>query len=175
MDTQVILLKKIWKIGLVAIATGALVFAALFVNLRNVSACESWDEGEEYYEEDGCYEDEETCDSCGGSTNINNNVNKNVNVNKQEQNQENDQTVDITVTNTTEVESATVSSGKVPLKQPETGVGVLGFASMFSVAPIGYLLTRYGRGRIIKSRREENLARVGKDLVDTRGDKSLDA
>src|SRR3989344_6400533 len=91
-----------------------------------------------------------------------------VNVNV-EQKQENNQTVNVTVP---EVKSAAVSS--VPVKQPDTGVGVLGMASMAGAGPLGLLLARYGRGRIT-AKKEENLAEIALGLAKKRLDKGQEA
>lgn len=90
--------------------------------------------------------------------------NQEVNV---EQNQENNQTVNITV-------PAVAGASTVPVKQPETGVGVLGMASMAGAGPLGLALARYGRGRI-RAKKEENLAEEAFNLVAKRQGKSRDA
>ncbi len=108
----------------------------------------------------------------GGDVNVdvdvdneNNNENNNENTNEQEQsqdvdvNQENNQTVNIT----TNVPPA-VAGAKVPLEQPETGVSVLGTISMASAAPIGFVLSRFSRGRV-KARKEENFSEIARSLV----------
>lgn len=88
-------------------------------------------------------------------------VNVNVNVN---QTQENNQTVNVTG------QVAGVST--VPVKQPETGVGVLGMASVAGAGPLGLLLARYGRGRIL-GKKEEDLTSIASDIVaDRLGKKS---
>ena len=83
-------------------------------------------------------------------------VNVNVNVN---QTQENNQTVNVAG------QVAGVST--IPLKQPETGVGVLGMASMVSAGPLGLALARYGRGRIV-AKKEEDLTSIASDIVSDR-------
>src|SRR3990167_1418708 len=100
----------------------------------------------------------------GQSQEQNQDVNVDVDV---EQKQENNQTVNITVP---EVKAAVTS---VPAKQPETGVGVLGMASMAGVGPLGLLLARYGRGRIVGKKDEENLSEIGFNLTEERRDKNL--
>ena len=102
----------------------------------------------------------------GQSQEQNQDVNVDVDV---EQKQENNQTVNITVP---EVKAAVTS---VPAKQPETGVGVLGMASMAGVGPLGLLLARYGRGRRTIARQEENLAVMAHSLVGARLGKGLKA
>lgn len=77
----------------------------------------------------------------GGNTNINTNENKQ----EQTQTQINNQTVNITVNQATA--SGQVLS-KTIVKQPETGVGVLGFATMLTSAPVGLFLARFRKGRI---------------------------
>jgi len=106
------------------------------------------------------------CVTCGGDTNTNTNTNNN----NQEQNQtqNNNQTVNVTQNAT----QPAVTTAAVPVKQPETGPGVLGLATMFSAAPLGLALARYGRGRVITSRKEENLAGIAKSLVESRQSKN---
>lgn len=103
--------------------------------------------------------------------NSNENENNNENNNEQDQsqnqdvdvNQENNQTVNIT----TNIPPA-VAGAKVPLKQPETGVSVLGTVSMASAAPVGFALSRFGRGRVIARKKEENLSELASNLVEGR-------
>ena len=83
----------------------------------------------------------------------------NVNV---EQHQENNQTVNVTG------QVAGVST--VPVKQPETGVGVLSMVSVAGAGPFGLLLARYGRGRIV-AKKEEDLASIASDIIKDRLDK----
>src|SRR3990167_4661709 len=90
----------------------------------------------------------------------------NVNVNV-EQKQENNQTVNVTV-------PAVAGTSTVPVKQPDTGVGVLSMASMAGAGPLGLLLARYGRGRIVAAK-EENLAEEAFGLVQKREGKDSDA
>lgn len=78
----------------------------------------------------------------------------------QTQTQNNNQTVNVTVPQ--------VAGVKAPTKLPETGVGVLGLFTMFSAAPLGVLLTRYGRGRMFTAKREEDLSEVASELVSER-------
>ncbi len=92
-----------------------------------------------------------------GGINITNN---NTNNNSQSQTQNNNQTVNVTAT-------GSVAGASVPVKQPETGASVLGLASMFSAAPFGLALSRYGRGRLI-GKREEDISEVANGLVEKR-------
>ncbi len=93
--------------------------------------------------------------------NVNNNTNNNSN--NQSQTQTNNQSVNITNTSVT---PAVAGVTTVPLKTPDTGVGVLGLASMFSAAPIGLALTRFGRGRInMKKKEEVELGALAQGLV----------
>ena len=85
----------------------------------------------------------------------------------QSQTQNNNQTV--TVTNT--VSQPAVQVTKVPVKQPETGVGVLGMLSMFTAAPFGVILSRYGRGRLV-GKREEELSETASNLARARAKKT---
>lgn len=100
----------------------------------------------------------------GQSQEQNQEVNVDVNV---EQKQENNQTVNITVP---QVQAAAVTG--VPVKQPDTGVGVLGMASMAGAGPLGLLLARYGRGRAV-GKREEDLSEIGFNLTEKRKEKNL--
>ena len=43
---------------------------------------------------------------------------------------------------------------------------------MFSAAPLGLVLSRYGRGRVATGRKEENLAGIAKGLVESRQGKN---
>ena len=86
---------------------------------------------------------------------------------KVEQKQENNQTVNVTA-------PAVAGTSTVPVKQPDTGVGVLGMASMAGAGPLGLLLARYGRGRIVAAK-EENLAEEAFGLVQKRQGKDSDA
>src|SRR3990167_9186905 len=79
----------------------------------------------------------------GGNINI---TNENNNTNTNTQNQ------------TVNVSGGTVAGASVPLKQPETGVSVLGMASIMGAAPVGFALSRFGRGRSVVGKREESLA-----------------
>lgn len=92
----------------------------------------------------------------------------NVNVNV-EQKQENNQTVNVTVP---EAKVAGVST--VPVKQPDTGAGVLGMASMAGAGPLGLLLARYGRGKLT-AKNEENLAEIAHGLAEKRQGKNQEA
>ena len=91
-------------------------------------------------------------------------VNVNVDVN---QTQENNQTVNVTVP---QAKVAGVST--VPVKQPDTGAGVLGMASMAGAGPLGLLLARYGRGRVV-GKRDEDLSEIGFNLTEKRKEKNL--
>lgn len=99
--------------------------------------------------------------SPGESINITNNNNNN-NTNNNTQNQ----TVNVT---------GTVAGVSVPAKQPETGVSVLGLTSMAGAAPIGYLLSRFGRGRITNGKKEESLEEVAMGIFTKRSGKNQDA
>lgn len=80
----------------------------------------------------------------------------------QTQTQNNNQTVNVTNSIPT-VAGATF----VPRKSPETGVSVLGLTSMVGAGPVGFALSRFGRGRAIK--KEEDLEEVAMNLVTRRG------
>lgn len=81
----------------------------------------------------------------GGDTNVNNNSNN------QSQDQDNNQTVNINVSNSGSVQGASTIT-----ESPETGVSVLGMASMFGAAPFGFILSRYGKGRIAKKKEDQS-------------------
>lgn len=83
--------------------------------------------------------------------------------NNQTQTQENNQTVNITVES-----SGQVLGAKVPQVQPETGVSVLGLVTMGAVAPLGIALARFGRGRMVNGKPEENLENIASNLVKER-------
>src|SRR3989344_3532574 len=94
----------------------------------------------------------------------------------QTQNNNQNQTVNVTNTNTNTVNVPEVKGVSVPLKQPETGVSVLGLASMFSAAPVGLALSRFGKGRkVVGKREDESLAEIAFGLVGRRSGKSKDA
>lgn len=181
METQIELLKKIWKFGLVSLITLIVSLTGFFLSFRGTGAtvlasCSS-DHSSEWDGDEDCDEESpsplpsptpSTCETCGGSTNTN--TITNTNENNQEQKQENNQTVNVTVSQP-EVEG--VETVAVPVKQPETGVSVLGLASMFGAGPAGLLLARHGRGRLERSKEEENLAKIGRNLVFRRGRKAV--
>lgn len=132
----------------------------------------------------------------GGSTNVTNNDNDNENENEnenentnsqkqnqennqnqdndQENDQENNQTVNVTQ-NVTTGGTGTVAGTSTGLKQPETGLGVLGTTSMFGALPVGFALSRFGRGRIGAKREEESLSEIGSNLVESRKANGQDA
>lgn len=83
--------------------------------------------------------------------------------------QNNNQTVNITNP------APAVAGIKVPVKQPETGVSVLGLASIAGAAPVGFALSRFGRGRAIGKREEESLGEFAKGLIGLRSGKSKKA
>lgn len=91
------------------------------------------------------------------NTNNNNNTNNNTNNNN------------INISTGTTAATTTVAS--VPVKQPETGVGVAGLATMFSAAPLGVVMSRYGKGRLFaKKQEEDSLSEIASDLVNSRKD-----
>ena len=94
---------------------------------------------------------------------------------QQTQNNEQNQTVNVTNTNTNTVNVPAVAGASVPLKQPETGVSVLGMASMMGAAPVGFALSRFGRRRSVVGKREESLAEIAFGLVNRRLGKNQDA
>src|SRR3989344_134490 len=94
--------------------------------------------------------------AAGGDNNNNNNNNNDIDIDI-----DNNQTQTVNV-------SGGVTTASVPVKQPETGVGVLGMTAMFGAAPLGLALSRYGRGRLMTTRKEEDLAEIANGLVNTR-------
>lgn len=93
----------------------------------------------------------------------------------QSQSQSQSQTQNNTQTQTVNVTTAAAPAPQVAgvKKQPETGVGVLGMAAMFSAAPIGLVLARYGRGRIHAKRDEELIVTANSIFSDRQSKKSL--
>lgn len=98
--------------------------------------------------------------AAGGDNNNNNNNNNDIDIDI-----DNNQTQTVNV-------SGGVTTASVPVKQPETGVGVLGMTAMFGAAPLGLALSRYGRGRLMTTRKEEDLAEIANGLVNTRRGKN---
>ena len=98
----------------------------------------------------------------GGDTTIINNNNSQ----SQSQTQNNNQSQTVNVVSPT----PTVAGTKIPLKTPDTGVGVLGMATLFGSAPIGYALSRYGRGRMI-GKKEETVDEIASGIFETRKSK----
>ena len=94
---------------------------------------------------------------------------------QQTQNNEQNQTVNVTNTNTNTVNVPEVRGASVPLKQPETGVSTLGMASMMGAAPVGFALSRFGRGRSVVGKREESLGEIAFGLVNKRLGRNQDA
>jgi len=96
----------------------------------------------------------------------------------QNQDQEQNQDVDVNVSqnnnqtvNITNPAPPAVAGVKVPLKQPDTGVSVLGTSLMAGAAPVGFALSRFGRGRIVGKREEETLGEFANGIVTRRGKK----
>lgn len=81
---------------------------------------------------------------------------------RQEQTQNNNQTVNVTV-------GGAIAGVKAPAEAPETGVSVLGLTSMFGAGPVGYALSRFGKGRVSAKKEEENLSETALGLVKGRG------
>ena len=186
MTNQINALKNIWKVGIIALAFSAIVAFTLIFYTKGVFASNdsndcTYEESEDDngHEDWDCDEEEESSPTPapqggqeqgqsqdqGQSQEQKQKTEVNVNV---EQKQENNQTVTVTAP---EVKSFAVTS--VPLKQPETGVGVLGVASMAGAGPLGLLLARYGKGRIIGKKEEESLSEIGFNLTEKRRGKDL--
>ena len=186
MTNQTIALKNIWKVGIIVLAFSAIVaFTLIFYTKGVFASCDSHDYSYQESEEDNSHKDwdcEEEDDEDeeeeasptpvpqggqeqGQSQEQKQKTEVNVNV---EQKQENNQTVNVTVP---AVQAASVST--IPVKQPETGVGVLGMASMAGAGPLGLLLARYGKGRIVGKKEEESLSEIGFNLTEARRKKDL--
>jgi hypothetical protein len=102
----------------------------------------------------------------GGTVeNNNNNTSESNNENKVEVKVENN------ATQTVNVESQVLGTSTVPVKQPETGAGLLGIATLATTAPFGFMLSRYGRGRVLRGKKEESLGKVASDIFDSRNSK----
>lgn len=87
----------------------------------------------------------------------------------QTQNNEQNQTVNVTNTNTNTVNVPQVAGVSVPVKQPETGPSVLGLVSMATAAPVGLALSRFGRGRgVVGKREEESLSEFASGILENR-------
>src|SRR3990170_3790563 len=186
MTNQTIALKNIWKVGIIVLAFSAIVaFTLIFYTKGVLASCDSHDYSYQESEEDNSHKDWD-CDEeddedkeeeasptpvpqggqeqgqsqdQGQSQEQKQKVNVDVNV---EQKQENNQTVNVAG------QVAGVST--VPVKQPETGPSVLGMASVAGAGPLGLLLARYGRGRIV-AKKEENLTSIASAIVTDRLDK----
>lgn len=102
----------------------------------------------------------------GGTTT--NNTNNNNQSQTQTQTQNNNQTVNVTVSSQN---TGKVLGAAVPTKLPETGLSLLGFATMLGAAPVGLVLTRFGRGRIV--RKEEDLAGLASSITTLRQAKKI--
>src|SRR3989344_71001 len=187
MTNQISALKNIWKVGIIALAFSAIVAFTLIFYTKGVFASNdsndcTYEESEDDngHEDWDCDEEEESSPTPapqggqeqgqsqdqGQSQEQKQKVNVDVDV---EQKQENNQTVNVTVP---AVQAASVST--IPVKQPETGVGVLGMASMAGAGPLGLLLARYGKGRIT-AMKEENLTEIALGLAKKRLDKGQEA
>ena len=97
------------------------------------------------------------CTSCGATTITINNKNEQHQEQHQDQHQEQTGTV--------------AGATTVPTKTPETGVGVLGMAGMFSAAPVGVVLSRFGKGRIT-GKKEEDINEIAMGIIDNKRAKS---
>lgn len=184
MTNQIIALKNIWKVGIIALAFSAIVAFTLIFYAKGVLASdESNDCAYEDSEDDSSHEDWD-CDEeeepsptpapqggqeQGQSQDQGQEQNQNVDVNVDvEQKQENNQTVNVTVP-----QAQVAGASNIPVKQPETGAGVLGMASVAGAGPLGLLLARYGRGRIASRKEEESLSEIGFNLTEARKEKNL--
>jgi hypothetical protein len=105
------------------------------------------------------------CDDCGGDQEQEQNQDVDVNV---EQN--NNQTVNIS-----NPAPPAVSGAKIPFKQPETGVSVLGLTAIGGAAPLGFALSRFGRGRLVGKREDESLSEFASGIMSRRFGKNKHA
>lgn len=196
MTDTVKILRIGWKVGLATLVTIGLIFGGLFLNFRSALATYHQDDNRPYHKpsptpkptpspkpspsptkpspspKPSASPSPEPSPSpspeispnptptppAGGDINIDIH-NENINENTQEQTQE------VNVTKNVEGQVAGVSA---PAEQPETGLGVLGMASMFSAGPIGFALSRFGRGRKIVGKKQENLSELAFNLVEFR-------
>ena len=112
--------------------------------------------------------------TAGGFNITNNNTNTNSNTNNNNINidikneQKNEQNVTV---NNPSVAGVTTTS--VPGKTPETGPSVLGFASIFGASGVGLILSRYGRGRVMVTRKKETISEVAQSIFRVRQDQKL--
>jgi len=171
MDAKIIALKNIWRVGIIALVFMAIAAFTLIFYTKGVMASDessdcAYEESEESENDDNwdCEEEEASPTPApqggqdqGQSQEQKQKTEVNVNV---EQKQENNQTVNVTG------QVAGVST--VPVKQPETGAGVLGMASIAGAGPLGLLLARYGRGKIVGKKEEESLSGIGFNLTKKR-------
>lgn len=105
----------------------------------------------------------------GGDINTNTNTNTNTNNNNVNVNVNNSQSQTVNVSGGVTTAAAVSPAGQVKgqaittkggvTTQPETGVSVLGMATMAGLGPLGFMLSRYGRSRVV-TRREEDLNEV---------------
>ena len=94
--------------------------------------------------------------SPGGIVNENNNENNN--------NNSSENTVNITIENNpTQTQTVNVT---VPKVLPATGVSTLGMVTMFGAAPLGIILSRFGRG--LSSKKKEDLTSIANQLFISR-------
>ena len=183
MTNQINALKNVWKVGIIALAFSAIVAFTLIFYTKGVFASNdsndcTYEESEDDngHEDWDCDEEEESSPTPapqggqeqgqsqdhGQSQKQKQEVNVDVDV---EQKQENNQTVNVTVP-----QAQVAGTSTVPVKQPETGVGVLGMASVAGAGPLGLLLARYGRGRIV-GKKDEDLTSIASAIVTDRLDK----
>lgn len=111
------------------------------------------------------------------NTSTNTSTNTNTNENKIENKNENKVEIKIenNTTETTNVTQGTVagvtSAVNVPTKQPETGVGNLGLISMFGAAPLGFILSKYGKGSVFAKDNNSQLTKAVLSAIEERNSK----
>ena len=94
----------------------------------------------------------------------NNNTNNNTNTNT------NNNNINIGGTTTAQVPvqtTPTVVFSRPVTKQPDTGVDALGMASMFGAGPVGFALSRYGKGKL-SGKKEETIEEMASNIARSR-------
>lgn len=60
---------------------------------------------------------------------------------------------------------------KTPTVSPETGASVLGLASVALAGPLGFVLTKFSRGRLAVGKKEETLEEALQSIAKERASK----
>lgn len=99
--------------------------------------------------------------------NVNNNTNTNQNTNNININNTQNQTQTVTVA----AAAPAAQAAAAPAKQPVTGPSVLGMVAMAGGLPLGLALARFGRGRAVVGKKDEDLATIAFSLTRNRLDR----